>query len=90
MNSASRGGRAAKNAIDACNHTANITHVKVLSRANSPHFVDDLSLKTLLRFIKEWIAPMRMQNCHVLFTDEKNAPGLRPGLLLTMEFHPAP
>jgi len=29
MNSASRGGRAAKNAIDGFNHTLNILHVKV-------------------------------------------------------------
>lgn len=33
MNSASRGGRAAKNAIDGVNNTLNILHVKVFNRA---------------------------------------------------------
>jgi len=34
MNSASRGGRAAKNAIDVDNNTLNIPHVKVFNCAD--------------------------------------------------------
>jgi hypothetical protein len=48
MNSALPGGRAGKNAIDGCNNTLNILHVKVLSRANPPDFVDDLLFETPL------------------------------------------
>lgn len=45
MNSASRGGRAAKNAIDEVNHTSNDLHVKVLSRADYFRLVNDFLLQ---------------------------------------------
>ncbi|MBI5825488.1 MAG: hypothetical protein HZB18_15775 [Chloroflexi bacterium] len=52
MNSALRGGRAAKNAIDAGNNTLNIPRVKVLSHAKCTFFVDDLLLNFPLQYIK--------------------------------------
>ncbi|NOH03137.1 MAG: hypothetical protein HND47_14840 [Chloroflexi bacterium] len=51
MNSASRGGRAAKNAIDAVNHTSNALHVKVLSRADYFRHAVDFLLQIPLQFI---------------------------------------
>ncbi|HNB36713.1 MAG TPA: hypothetical protein PK414_10865, partial [Anaerolineales bacterium] len=50
MNSASRGGRAAKNAIDGCNHTSNNLHVKVLSHADYDFLVNDSLLHSLLQY----------------------------------------
>lgn len=42
MNSASPGGRAGKNAIDAGNNTLNIPHVKVLCHAKCTFIDNDL------------------------------------------------
>ena len=53
MNSASRGGRAAKNAIDGVNNTSNVLHVKVLRRADYVDFVNDSLLHNPLQVIND-------------------------------------
>ena len=58
MNSALRGGRAAKNAIDAGNNTLNILRVKVLSHAKCTFFINDLLLNFPLQFIKQPAQPI--------------------------------
>ncbi|MCL4268059.1 MAG: hypothetical protein KJZ72_00870 [Anaerolineales bacterium] len=52
INSASRGGRAAKNAIGSVNNTLNILHVKVLSRSDYFNLVNVLLFPIPAQVIK--------------------------------------
>jgi hypothetical protein len=73
MNSASRGGRAAKNAIDGCNNTSNVPRVKVWGHDIPLGFCDDSLFGMPVQVIKSFLQLPWMQKYYSPCNQTKTA-----------------